>query len=378
MKKIVFVVSTPMMARFFLIHHISLLSSSYEITIASNFRQNKSYLDILPSCVKLHHIDIQRKINIVADLKSLIQIILLYYKENFDLSYSISSKGGLLSAVASVLTCIPYRIHTFTGQIWYTKQGFIRYILFLIDKIISLLSTTILVDSQSQREFLISKNVVTKNKSLVLANGSISGVDLNRFKSNTKISEAIRKELGTKKSAVVFLFVGRLTNDKGLSELISAFSSLSVKTVGLELWIVGPDEDNIISNMGEEIASSVGKIRIISYTNNPEDYMKSADILCLPSYREGFGSVIIEAAACGIPAIGTNIYGIKDAIVDGQTGILIPVKNEEKLKVAMENLSSNIQLRISMGDAARKRAQNKFSQERITKEFSKLIEGMLC
>jgi len=293
------------------------------------------------------------------------------------LSFSISSKGGLLNTIASLLTRIPYRIHTFTGQVWYTKHGFKRYLLFLIDKIISLLSTTILVDSQSQREFLISNNVVTKNKSLVLADGSISGVDLTRFKSSAKICQAIRKELGTKKSAIVFLFVGRLTNDKGLSELISAFSLLSVTSAGLELWIVGPDEDKIISSLDETMTNSGGNIHIISYTNTPENYMKSADILCLPSYREGFGSVIIEAAACGIPAIGTNIYGIKDAIVDGQTGILVPVRNKEKLKIAMENLSANIQLRKSMGDAARKRAQNKFSQERLTKDFTKLIDGML-
>ena len=377
MKKIVVVASTPMAVRFFLINHIMLLSENYEITIASNFKQNEGYLDILPYCVKLHHIDIQRNINLLADLKSLIQILLLFYKENYDLSYSISPKGGLLNAIASLLMHIPYRIHTFTGQIWYTKHGFKRYLLFLIDKIISLFSTTILVDSQSQLEFLISKKVVTKNKSLVLADGSISGVDLTRFKSSAKIGQAIRKELGTKKSAIVFLFVGRLTNDKGLSELISAFSLLSVTSAGLELWIVGPDEDKIISSLDERITNSGGNIHIISYTNTPENYMKSADILCLPSYREGFGSVIIEAAACGIPAIGTNIYGIKDAIVDGQTGILVPVRNKEKLKIAMETLSANIQLRKSMGDAARKRAQNKFSQERLTKDFTKLIDGML-
>ena len=377
MKKIVVVVSSPLMVRFFLINHIMLLSENYEITIASNFKHNEGYLDILPYCVKLHHIDIQRNINLLADLKSLIQILLLFYKENYDLSYSISPKGGLLNAIASLLMHIPYRIHTFTGQIWYTKHGFKRYLLFLIDKIISLFSTTILVDSQSQLEFLISKKVVTKNKSLVLADGSISGVDLTRFKSSAKIGQAIRKELGTKKSAIVFLFVGRLTNDKGLSELISAFSLLSVTSAGLELWIVGPDEDKIISSLDERITNSGGNIHIISYTNTPENYMKSADILCLPSYREGFGSVIIEAAACGIPAIGTNIYGIKDAIVDGQTGILVPVRNKEKLKIAMETLSANIQLRKSMGDAARKRAQNKFSQERLTKDFTKLIDGML-
>jgi glycosyltransferase involved in cell wall biosynthesis len=305
-------------------------------------------------------------------------MLLLFHKENYDLSYSISPKGGILNAITSLLLGVPYRIHTFTGQTWYTKNGVEKFFLRLIDKVISLFSTTILVDSKSQREFLISNRIITKKKSLVIADGSISGVDLKRFKPDEQISQQVRKELRTKKFAIVFLFVGRLTHDKGLIELITAFSLLSFISADLELWIIGPDEGNIISSLDEIIANSIGNIYFMPYTNAPENYMKAADILCLPSYREGFGSVIIEAAACGVPAIGTNIYGIKDGIVDGETGLLIPPKNVEKLKVAMEKMSTDFQLRKNMGDAARKRAQKKFSQERLTKHFIALIDRMLC
>ena len=101
-------------------------------------------------------------------------------------------------------------------------------------------------------------------------------------------------------------------------------------------------------------------VHVVGYSSCPEAHLAIADVLCLPSYREGFGTVVIEAAAMSVPTVGTNICGLSDAIVDGETGILVPIRNVRELVKAIETLLSNKQLRLQMGNAAKLRAQTKF------------------
>ena len=234
------------------------------------------------------------------------------------------------------------------------------------------MATKILIDSHSQREFLIQNRIVKDSNSLVLGAGSISGVDLGRFKINSVARKEIRKKLNTSETSIVILFLGRLKKEKGIIELVEAFSAIHIKIPDTELWLVGPDEDQLQSKL-----KKTKGIKFVSFTREPEKYMASADIFCLPSYREGFGSVVIEAAACGVPSIGSNIYGLNDAISNGKTGILVSARSTSELEVAINKLVVDDALREKMACAAVHRAKNKFSQCYLIDELMALYKRAL-
>ena len=361
-----------MVAKVFLSHQICTLSKMYRVTLVTNLKEQDNLLDWVPDNVEIIDMPISREINIISDLKVLLLLMKIFYKSNFSLVHSVSPKAGLLSMLASFMAQVPVRLHTFTGQVWATKHGIGRKLLRWLDRLINALATIVLIDSHSQQDFLIENKVVKKTGSIVLGEGSISGVDLDRFKADPVIREQVRLDLTTPENVIVFLFLGRIKKEKGILELADAFSRVHQKYRNTELWIVGPDEDSL-----HYILEEITGIHLIPFTNSPEKYMAASDVLCLPSHREGFGSVIIEAGACGIPSIGSNIYGLNDAIVDGETGILIPLKLVNELESAMGLLVNDRKLRQKMGKAACKRSASKFSQDILTEQLVDLYKDLL-
>ena len=137
---------------------------------------------------------------------------------------------------------------------------------------------------------------------------------------------------------------------------------------------MGPDEENLQDDLKSITLDCNSTALFVPYTTAPEDYFTASDIYCLPSYREGFGSTIIEAAACGIPAIGSNIYGITDAIIDGETGVLVEKGNVDALASAMLSLANDPSRREKMGKSAKQRALEKFHQQRLSDELMMVIK----
>jgi len=344
----------------------------YSITLITNLKEQGDLLDWVPDNVEIIDVPICREINLTSDLKVLFLLMRFFYKSNFSLVHSVSPKAGLLAMLASFMTKVPVRLHTFTGQVWATKHGIGRKLLRWLDRLINALATIVLIDSHSQQDFLIENKVVKKTSSIVLGEGSISGVDLDRFRADPIAREQVRLDLATPDNFIVFLFLGRIKKEKGILELAEAFSRVNKKYKNTALWIVGPDEDSLRPKL-EKITG----IRLIPFTNSPEKYMTASDVLCLPSHREGFGSVIIEAGACGIPSIGSNIYGLNDAIVDGETGILISLKSVNELESAMGLLVNDRKLRQKMGKAACERSARKFSQDILMEQLVDLYKDLL-
>lgn len=170
------------------------------------------------------------------------------------------------------------------------------------------------------------------------------------------------------------MFIGRLKKEKGVFELAKAFNKISKNRNDLELWFVRPDEDNVQDDLKSITLDCNGTIQFFPYPTTPEDYFTASDIYCLPSYREGFGSTIIEAAACGIPAIGSNIYGITDAIIDGETGVLVEKGNVDALASAMLSLANDSSMREKLCESAKQRALEKFHQQRLSDELMMVIK----
>jgi len=238
------------------------------------------------------------------------------------------------------------------------------------DQIISLCATHILVDSHSQRDFLIRENVISKSSSHVIANGSMCGVDGERFAANPGARREVRQAHRIAESDFVFLFLGRLTRDKGLIDLAKAFKDLCAVYPNIHLVFVGPDEESLKSDLVSMCLPYDARVHFKDYTDVPQNYIAASDVFCLPSYREGFGSVVIEAASSGVPCIGTRIYGLTDAIDDGQTGFLYEPGNIEELRNNMVVLLENRDLLKQMGMRARSWAMNDFSKDIV-------VAGML-
>lgn len=365
-KKICFVLTTEFAVKAFLMNHLRALSEVYAVTVIVN-TSNPNFLVEQGVNAKVITLAIARDISWFSDFCSLAKLIKLFRKERFSSVHSITPKAGLLAMLAAWTLRVPFRLHTFTGQVWVTKTGFNRLLLKWFDRLIASLSTHNIVDSSSQRQFLIDEKVLRYSKSIVFAKGSISGVDIARFKPNLESKIANRQQLHIPTDAIIFLFLGRLTRDKGVLDLAHAFHSLNASNS--HLLFVGPDEQDMQQEIKNVTESCNGHVHFVGHTDVPESYMATADVLCLPSYREGFGNVIIEAAAVGIPAIGTRIYGLTDAIDEEHSGLLFEPRHVAELISCMKRMIEDPELRIRLGNHARTRALNNFSSKTLSKAW---------
>jgi glycosyltransferase involved in cell wall biosynthesis len=364
-KKIFFVATTPFVVNPFLSAHLMTLARSYRVVLCVN-------LDAYPLSPALHtHIDVihvafERKIDPIRDLMSLLHLWWIFIRESPSAVHSITPKAGLLAMIAAFFSGVRFRFHTFTGQVWANSQGFPRKIFKAIDRLIIRLASQTFADSPSQCRFLESEGVARNGEVTVLGRGSICGVDQNRFRPDAELRARKRYEMDLGEGICVFLFVGRITHDKGVFDLVEACQMLHRSGLPAELWVVGPDEDHLLTGL-KLLAEQAGcKIRWFDPTPEPERYMAAADVLVLPSYREGFGTVIIEAAACGLPAVAYKINGVVDAVVENETGILVEARNIEALAAAMQLMAGDQTLRLKLGARALSRVTSEFSSQAVT------------
>lgn len=363
--KICFVVSSEMTVKAFLADQISKASTRYDAYVAVNTKSAASLQTSVPKA-RIIPVKIIRKISPLQDLLAFIDLARLFRSYRFELIHSVTPKAGLLAMAAGLFSGIPVRMHTFTGQVWATSSGLSRVALKSMDRLLAFFATHILVDSFSQKDFLIKEGVVSGEKARVLLSGSISGVDTTRFRPDPFARDSVRNKHGIKEAELLLLFIGRLNRDKGVLDLADAFSEVCRHRSDVHLIVAGPDEENMKPAMLAACGEHAGKMHFVDFTHKPEQYMAAADIFCLPSYREGFGSVIIEAAAAGIPSIGTKIYGIIDAIEDGVTGLLVKTGEVKELSEKILKLLEDRSLRQKLGINARNRAVRDFSMEKVT------------
>ena len=366
--KIVLIANTANFFNSFMLNHVSKLSQKYNVIICCNDVNKLEKL--IPSNVSLVRVNFKRGIKLFNDIDSFLFILSYFFKERPDLSISFTPKVGFMVALASFLTNTPNRLHWYTGQIWANKKGFIKIFYKLIDKLIFVLSHNVLIDSVSQRNFLVKNKIVTINKSFVLHRGSVGGVNTNKFKFNKQTRSKFRKKLSISRNTFVFLFLGRINEEKGINELIKAFNKIS-KNDNVLLIIVGPIEDKDLIQLFE----SNKKILYFNFTTRPQDWFSMADILCIPSHREGFPGVVIEAASCGIPALCSNIYGLHDSIIENKTGFFHKVKSVNDIKKKMLYIINNKKLVKKYGKSAKKRVLKDFEQSLLSKKLLKFLNS---
>jgi glycosyltransferase involved in cell wall biosynthesis len=368
MKKICFISTIPQAANFHLVNHFIRLRKIYEVCFVASTTDTQ-YLRKIGVDVEVLNGRIERDISPVKDVQALFCLFTLFRKNRFDAIHSLAPKAGFLSMLAGMLAGIPVRIHIFTGQVWVTKTGFMRFFLKAMDTLTAFMATHNLVDSFSQRQFLLRNRVVYDSKSKVLAEGSVCGVDTSKFSPNPSERLKIRKGLNIPEKSLVYIFLGRLKKDKGVLDLAQAFIKLPLLQNPAHLLIVGSDEEGLEPKIRKTCTSYEKRLHFVSLTEFPEKYLAAADVLCLPSYREGFGNVIIEGASTGIPSIASRIYGVMDAIQENETGLLHEAGNSDELAAKMNMLLKDSELRKKMGENALVHSRQHFSKEKVTKAW---------
>jgi len=362
--------TSPFVLNAFLQGHLARLRQSFAVAVCVN--QSESDITVIvPEGVEVRHIEIRRKISPWHDVRALRKLWIFYQQGRFDAVVTVTPKAGLLGMLAARLAGTPTRVHWFTGQVWATRQGTMRALLKSMDRIITACATHTLADSPSQRDFLIREGVVKADKISVLGQGSISGVETARFLPNPDARQRIRAELRIPETAPCLIYVGRMRKEKGVRDLLAAFGQLRADFSDLHLVLVGPDEEGLVSR------AQVPGLHVVGYTKNAEAYMAAADIICLPSYREGFGSVLIEGAACGLPAVASRIYGVTDAVDENVTGLLHASGNLEALTEALRRLLCDDKLRMALGKNAYARALACFEARHVEELFSQFLRRLL-
>jgi glycosyltransferase involved in cell wall biosynthesis len=373
---IIFLTSHPMSVVVFMFPHLRVLQGNWRLQVLAN-TQEEDLLQKRGLDIPVEFAPVERQIRPWADVKAMWLLFKKFKAERPIVVHTLTPKAGLLGMCAAWLARVPVRVHTFTGQVWVTRQGPMRWVLKAADQCIAALATDVLVDSPSQRRFLIQEGVVSAQGSTVLGKGSICGVDTQRFSLSRPVRQQVRTDLGSANDALVCLYLGRLNRDKGVLDLAAAFAQVANKHPKAELWVVGPDEDDMFAQMQSLLGMCKQQVRRVGYTNEPERFMQAADLFCLPSYREGFGSSVIEAAACGVPALVSRIYGLTDAVVEGQTGWMHEARNVQDLAVQLDALLEEpTQLQIR-GEAARANVARVFAQSLITNAMLAFYEARL-
>ncbi len=317
--------------------------------------------------VQVIDLPMQRAIRPIHDLHSLVRLYFMLKRERPQLVHSITPKAGLLTMTAAWLAGVPIRIHTFTGLIFPYRKGILFYVLRFMDQCICRFATHVIAEGQGVKS-LLETHKITRKPIRLLAHGNVNGIDSNYFDPET-LSETqaeIRTRYAIPEEAVVYVFIGRLVSDKGIVELVEAFLDLYATQPQAHLLLVGPMEselDPIPSAILTTIATHPA-IQAVGYQSDVRLFLKMSDALVLPSYREGFPNVILQAGAMGLPCIVTDIPGCNEVIQPGKNGWIVPVKDRKELSLALNEMAN---------DRAAWRKKHSFIREQIITRFTHVI-----
>ncbi len=364
MNKICYILTVPVTVRAFFIPQLKYLSENgFDVSVICS--SDDSLQSELGKKIHFIPVDMPRGLSIFKSISVIRKLIKIFKQESFNFIQYSTPNAALYGAIAAKICRVKIRNYHLMGFRYLGAKGILKVILKFLEKITCRLSSSIECVSKSNLELGVEEGIFAKNKATVVWNGSTGGIDLDRFsiENRTEWRNEIRNKLGYSKNDFIYGFVGRITKDKGIDELLEAFLNSAHNA---KLLMVGEFENeqelnhDLLSN-----AKSNNQIKFVGAVNDVEKYFAAIDMLVLPSYREGFGNVVIESAAMGTPAIVSDIPGPRDAVIPNKTAILVPPNNT----MALENIFSTVSKEtiISLGKEAADFSKNNFDQNILNK-----------
>lgn len=363
-KKIIRTVTVPQSIGFFEDAMMRMMERGYEIVVVTSAGKELEAFKQRHPQLKSIAVLMERHISLIKDVKSLWKMIGVLRKEKPYIVHSMTPKAGLISMIASWITGVPVRIHTFTGLVWPTAFGLKRKILMATDWITCACATHVIPEGQGVLNDLKDYGVCRKPMR-VLGYGNVKGVDMERF--NPVRFAEVKKD----QSIFRFIFVGRIVGDKGINELVEAFVRLNSEYSATQLALVGSYEANLDPIKPETLKLIQENSCIDACGPKYGDdllveYMKS-DCFVMPSYREGFPNTVMEAGAMGLPSIVTDINGSREIIVNGENGLIVPSKDVNALYEAMKQMLLDTASREKMAINARPLIDSRFEKTFVHK-----------
>jgi len=315
----------------------------------------------------------------IRDLRCLWMLYRIFKAEKFDLIHYSTLKASFLAAIAGHLTGCPALVYTIRG--FHIFTGLKKFVTKSCDKIAARLADYIIAISSSLKDKLVEEGIASANRINVLGAGSSKGVNLEQFQLNEKTkscAEKIRRDSGISDNDIVLGYAGRLTVKKGIVEFLTAFANIRKSNDKVHLMVIGgQDKRRPLPAEFIEQMDTNPHIHKIAWTDDIANYMAATDIFVLPTYHDGFGNVLIEAAALEKPVIGTDGPGSRDALQDGVNGILVPVRDVMSLEKALKELIENPTKRKQMGSNGRKWVSENFDRREVWGRLIEVYDKML-
>lgn len=315
--------------------------------------------------VRVVDLPMHREISLWADCKSLWTLIKLFRRERPDIVHANTPKASLLGMVAAALCRVPNRIYTVTGLRFETTQGVLRFVLKTMERITCLCATKVIPEGDGVKSILLRERITRKPMQKIL-NGNINGVDLEWYDRTESVMQRAAEVRGGS-TDFTFVFIGRIVRDKGVNELVEAFSRLANERSDVRLMLVGRFEDDLdpLPQHTKKQIESNERISFVGYQSDVRPYLVASDVLVLPSYREGFPNVVLQAGAMGLPVIVTDVNGSDEAICSGVNGVIVPKYSSEVLYRAMSDMVSDRDATANMAAVAREMVASRFDQKDV-------------
>lgn len=368
--KICFIASSSHFLNNFLLDIIYKLSNENIIYIISNF--DNSNFKIINENIKIINLSLYRKPSFLKDLVHIYKLLKIIKSLNPDLIITATPKVIFFGLFINLIFKHKIRIHIYTGIYWILFRGIKLKIFQKIDKIFFESCTQVFFDSSMQIRSLKNNGFKTNNFSLI-AKGSIKGVNLKKFSLKNNVNLKLRNLYKIEKNFSIILYLGRIDINKGILTLLSAFSDIYKTNKNLYLFLVGIDEMKIQRIIDNNYYNLKKNIKVIKSTMFPQNYINMSDVVCLPSLREGFGNVVIEASACQKPIVGSDIEGLSDSLIDNFNGLKFKVNDSTNLSLKLNKIINDKNLSKKLGRNGREFVTENFDSIKVTNRLHKQI-----
>lgn len=352
----------------------ALLEADWDVHIVSSPNQEIKLLT--RSKIAYHTFMMKRDISLISDTASLIKWILLVHRVRPNFVVVGTPKAALLGLVASWLLAVPNRVYVLRGLRLETTSGIRRLLLYIFERITSAMATSVISVSNSLALKYSALGLREREKIFVLGQGSSHGVNVNRFSpKNAQYKSTLARKLGLEDDIPILGFVGRFSEDKGAATLLTTRKLLVRLGIDHQMIIIGVLENSF--SLFQELNKIGRKVKFIYNKNDIEKYYPLMDILLLPTKREGFPNVVLEASSTGIPVITTDATGAVDAVENLHTGLIVPKNSPEAFAEAVAMLLSDKTLRTKMGLNGRIRVIRHFDEAEVSKNVVNFFDSFL-